>query len=79
MLLKNTDRRENATFNCGFTYVVPRGKAVDIPERVAKKMMLRWPKLVPADQVNAESEMAELESELAGQEFEAAEADETEA
>lgn len=79
MFLKNTDKREHATFNCGYTYIVPKGKTVNIPDRIAVKMMRRWPKLVPVD---SKDEAAALEGELEmaenNMEMECAEDDELE-
>lgn len=50
VLLKNTDKRQHAIYNCGYEMRVPRGKTVDIPGRHAFAMMRRWPALVMVDE-----------------------------
>lgn len=67
MLLKNTDKREHAVFNCGFTYTVLRNQTADIPDGIAHKMMRRFPKLVivnALDSKKTETEAVELEGEF---------------
>jgi len=50
VMLKNTDKRQHAVYNCGFEMVVPRGKTADIPGRHAFAMMRRYPLLVMVDE-----------------------------
>jgi hypothetical protein len=80
MFLRNNDKREHAVFSCGFTYTVPRGKTVDIPDGIAQKMMRRFPKLEIVEKacdIESDLEMDELEKAIE-QEMEGAEDDEIE-
>ena len=41
MKILNTNKRQHATFSCGFEYKVPRGAVAEIPDRIALKMLAR--------------------------------------
>ena len=43
MRLINTNMREHVVYNAGFEYKVPKGEVCEIPDRIAKAMMRRFP------------------------------------